>query len=156
MSAPKFGEEMALGHLASIDASLKELVALSKQRLARAAAPQRAENSERVASDSDLDSQYGDPEIKMNKMPRDWTGPNMKGRKMSQCPSAFLELAAGFFDWAADKAEEKNETYGSQNKPVAPLRRKDAALARGWALRNQNKPEQAQSADDGFGKPEPF
>src|SRR5262245_6364043 len=112
----------ALALLRSIDATLKQLLALSK--VARPA---------EIASDSDLDSQWGDPEIKQ-KDPRDWTGPTMKGRRFSQCSSEYLELLAKRLDFFADKAEAEGATTNS-GKPVAPYNRRDAARARGWAKR---------------------
>lgn len=114
------GDE-AVTLLRSIDASLKQLVGLL-----RVAKPKA------VASDRDLDSQWGDPTIKMAD-PRDWTGPPMKGRRFSECPSEYLEMLADRFDYFADQAEAKNELYNG--KPVAPYRRTDAARARGWAKR---------------------
>src|SRR6185312_5752273 len=104
-----------------IDASLKQLVA-----------QQRATAPKAVADDRDLDSQYGNPVVKFS--PRDWTGDRCTGRKMSDCPAPFLDLLAQTLDYFADQAEAKNELTTS-GKPVAPYKRKDAARARGWALR---------------------
>ncbi len=114
--------------LFSIDKSLKRIVALLEK-----AAPKP------VASDAELVGQYGDPEVKVSV--RKWTGPSMKGKRFSQCPAAFLDVLAEFFDWAAEKAEDTNETWN--NKPVAPYRRADAAKARGWAIRNRQQPPAA-------------
>ncbi len=118
--------------LKSIDASLKEILALSRQRTSRAASTGSGAGP-LTANDKDLDSQYGDPEVRM-KDPRDWTGPTMKGRKFSACPADYLEMYADKLDWMAGKSEdEKAMTKG--NKPLAPYQRKDAARARGWAAR---------------------
>ena len=65
---------IAIGLLQSIDATLKELLALSKSK--RAATP-AASN---VASDADLDSEHGD-ELVRAKMPKDWTGEDFKGAR---------------------------------------------------------------------------
>lgn len=111
--------------LASIDASLKQLV----RALVTTAPPE-------IADDRELDSQYGDPEVKF--LPRDWTGADMKGRHFSECPPEFLELLAKSFDYFAKKAEESGETTSS-GKPVATYKRKDAARARGWAKRNRER-----------------
>lgn len=114
----------ALTLLRSIDASLK---ALLRQQGGAPGAD--------VADDRDLDSQYGDPAVKFN--PRDWHGDSCKGLTMSQCPTEFLDLLAGTFDYFAKKAEASNETTTS-GKPVAPYKRKDAARARGWAARKRS------------------
>jgi hypothetical protein len=112
--------QRAVELLESIERLLKQLVAQG-----RTASP-------RVAPGRDLDGKHGDPEVRMRD-PRDWTGPSMKGRRFSECPAEYLDLLASRFDWMADQAESKNETYNG--KPVAPYRRSDAARARGWAKR---------------------
>jgi hypothetical protein len=85
-----------------------------------------------VASDKDLDGKYGDPEVRMRV--KDWSGPDMKGRKFSQCPAEFLELYADTLEWAAGKADENGEKTDS-GRPVSEYRRADARRARGWAAR---------------------
>lgn len=111
--------------LTSIDASLKTIArALVKTAPAE------------IADDRELDSQYGDPEVKFN--PRNWTGDDCKGRHMSECPPEFLDMLAETFDYFARRAEESNELT-SNGKPVAVYKRKDAARARGWAKRNRER-----------------
>lgn len=132
--------EETLTLLRSIDASLKQLVRQSQQ-----AAPKL------VADDADLDSKYGDPELKFT--PRDWQGDSYKGRKFSECPAPLLDLVADSLDYFARKSEEAGETTSS-GKPVAPYKRKDAARARGWAARvRAGRVPQAVAAggDAGFG-----
>ncbi len=103
--------------LKSIDASLKDLLALSKLK--------RAKEATANAPDADLDSQYGNPEIKA-KDPRDWTGPSMIGKRFSECPATYLDLLAERYDYVAgNEADEKKRNYV----------RLDAARARGWAAR---------------------
>lgn len=85
-----------------------------------------------VASDRDLDSQYGDPTVGFS--PRDWRGPAFKGRKFSACAPEFLDMLAETLDYLAGKAAEKNELTAG-GKSVADYKRKDAARARGWAKR---------------------
>jgi len=118
------GEPTALDYLKSIDATLKQLLVLSRQRTAK-------KTDHEVASDADLDGKYGNPEVRLN--PRDWPGPSCKGLRMSECPSEFLDMLAETFDYFAQKAEETGELYNG--KPTAPYKRKDAARARGWAAR---------------------
>lgn len=116
-----------------------------------------ASSSGEVASDRDLDSQYGDPEVRLNKMPRDWTGPSYKGRKFSECPPELLDMLADMFEYFAKKAEESGETHNG--KPVAPYKRKDAARARGWAKRIRDgkhtpaAPPTVPDFPDDFGAP---
>lgn len=149
MSAPKFGDEMALGLLTEIRDGIRELVALSKARLARTAPAQgRAENSERVASDADLDSAKGDEIVRMD--PRDWTGPSCKRKRMSECPSEFLEMYAGALDYFAEKNDEQGKMDNQGKQKASYWDRKAAARARGWAVRNRNKPA-TEPEDDGFG-----
>lgn len=118
--------------LGSIDASLRQIA-------------KHFQPAAEVADDRELDSQYGDPVVKFN--PRDWTGHNMKGRRMSECSPEFLDQLAGVFDYFAGQAEASGETTNS-GKLVAPYKRKDAARARGWAkrLRSGWKPARAASS----------
>ena len=117
--------EETLALLRSIDRSLKQLVgALGSSRPQGGAAV--------VAADADLDGQYGDPKVPFN--PRAWKGQSFKGRKFSECPAEFLDALAEAFDYLAGKAEENGETLNN-NKPAAPYKRRDAARARGWAVR---------------------
>lgn len=89
-----------------------------------------------VAPDSDLDGQWGDPTIR--KDPPRWQGQSYAGMPYSEAPAEYLEVLAGFLDWAASKSAEKNELT-SNGKPRADYLRKDAARARGWALRAARK-----------------
>ena len=138
-------ERKALDVLLDIDASLKTLVGLMRKSGPKPAAP-----------DSDLDSKWGDPELKF--IPRGWTGVPCKGFHFSECPPELLDLVAESLDYFADQAEAKDEKTTS-GKPVAPYKRKDAMRARGWAKRLREgwtKRETALPADD-FGQPDdPF
>ena len=126
--------EDALAVLRSIDASLRELVTIARGRAQKA-----------VASDRELDSKYGNPEVKFN--PRDWTGSSYKNCRMSECPADFLELLAETFDYFAVQAAAKNELT-DKGKPVADYKRMDAARARGWAKRvKEGRVPVAASAD---------
>ena len=85
----------------------------------------------RVASDADLDGQYGNPEVKA-KSPRDWTGESMQGRRFSECPAEYLDLVASRLDYFA---ETNAASENADDRKKAGYNRKDAALARGWAAR---------------------
>lgn len=79
-----------------------------------------------VASDRELDSQYGDPKVILD--PRDWPGESYKGGPMSAAPAEFLDLLADVLDRFADEeSDEKKKKY----------KRSDAAKARGWARRKR-------------------
>lgn len=115
--------EDVLKTLQSIDATLKAMLAASKAN--RAATVAQAIDPA-VASDADLDSQYGDPEVRVSKPIRGYVGESMKGRKFSECPPDYLDALASLFDWAATQ-ESDEKTKGHKLK--------DAARARGWARR---------------------
>ena len=139
------GQE-AIDLLRSIDATLKALVTFM-----RANAPKE------VASDSDLDSAYGDPIVRA-KDPRDWSHESQIGKPFSECPPEYLDLVAARLDFFADKAEAEG-TLTASGKPVAPYNRRDAARARGWARRlragwtsQDNGTAQMPHADEIFGQ----
>jgi hypothetical protein len=132
----------AIDILRSIDASLKQLLALS-----RVAKPKD------IAPDSDLDGKWGDPIVKASD-PRDWTGPSQKGKPFSQCSSEYLEMVASRLDYFADQAEKENKLT-SGGKPVAPYNRRDAARARGWAKRIREGWKPSAHAGNGNGQAPP-
>lgn len=85
-----------------------------------------------VATSYQLDAQWGDPVVREN--PRTWTGRSMVGNKFSECPPEYLDQLALRFDWLAKRDREENHV-DAKGRPRAPMRDKDAALARGWAAR---------------------
>lgn len=95
-----------------------------------------------VASDRDLDGQYGNPEVRTD--PKRWNGPTFKGRRYSECSPEFLDVLAEFLEWQGQQSDRKNERTNN-NKPVGDYRRQDAARARGWAKRiREGKVQQPQ------------
>jgi len=119
---------------------LEARLALVESRLG-GAAPGPSQGSvgpDAVASDYDLDGEYGDEIIK--KDPPRWKGESFAGCKMSQCSSEYLRQLAGFSDWKADKDTEQG-TYKNAKGETVPTKpqyaRKTAARARGWAKRNE-------------------
>lgn len=131
-----------LAALKSIDATLKELLVLSK--LKRAAAGKPAEAT--VADDADLDSQYGD-EILKAKMPKDWSGIDYKGAHMSECPSELLDMIAARSDYFAQQNDERGEK-DDQGRPKSLYDKRTARRARGWSARKRSgwkAPEAASS-----------
>lgn len=125
--------------LTSIDATLKELLVLSKAR--KTSVPGAA-----VASDRELDDpKWGDPIVKFD--PRDWTSGSCKGSHFSECPPGYLDLLAQSFDYFA----EKNDREGHKTDKDVPKSKYDrlaAAKARGWAARIRSgwKPPQMAEA----------
>lgn len=137
----------ALDLLASIDRSLKALVAIAQARSQRSGAA--GATTKAVASDRELDGKFGDPELKF--MPRDWTGASFKGSHFSECPPELLDMAAETFEYFARQADEKNERT-DKGKPVSDYKRLDAARARGWAARMRSgvhpRPQTTEAAGD--------
>ncbi len=107
--------------LRSIDASLKTLVAQASSQ------PQPPQPD--VASDADLDGQYGDPVVKARD-PREWSGETQVGKRFSECPSAYLDMVAARLDYFSSKL---GDTEDDRKKRLYNTR--DAARARGWAKR---------------------
>jgi len=78
------------------------------------------------ASDSDLDSQYGDEQIRFS--PKSFRGPDYTGKRMSQCSPEFLEALAEAMTYAANNPKPDKLKYVAGN-------RRSAARARTHARR---------------------
>jgi hypothetical protein len=152
-------EEMKQGldAIKSIAKSLAEIVVIMRA--------QKAAPGEEVASDAELDGNYGDPLIK--KDPRDWHGQSYVNKHFSDAPAEYLDMLASFCAWKAGKNEEdatdanKPATEREKAKKYARYARGDAARARGWALRKRNgweprKPAEEDSHDFGGGAADDF
>lgn len=90
-----------------------------------------------VATDYDMDGEYGDPVVFSD--PPQWLKrgkPAYKGKLFSDCPSDYLIAQAEFLEWKASKSAQD----GDQKREL--FCRADAARARGWARRNAGKPAQ--------------
>ena len=127
--------------LARLAADLAEAQAILHRaettlRAATGQAPHAVHAPVQVADDADLDGQWGNPEVRKN--PPRWQGQDCTGLKYSDCPPEFLDTLAGFLDWKAGKAEEKNDLT-ARGQPLAPMIRRDAARARGWSARIRAK-----------------
>ena len=88
----------------------------------------RAEGA--IAGRADLDS-GGDLVVAFDA--KSWKGESCKGKRMSECPSDFLDHLARAFQAMGDKDRAANTLY--KGKPSAPYQYRKAALCRGWALR---------------------
>lgn len=106
--------------LTSIDTTLKHLLGLAESRK-----NPKVEESPQIDPPVNLDSERGDFAVKA-KDPRDWTGPPMTGRKLSECPATYLDLLAERYDFFNQKETDP------QKRKYNTL---DAARARGWAAR---------------------
>ncbi len=113
--------------LRSIDATLKELLALSKSK--RAATPAPVGAWPPVATDADLDGPHGDPIVKF--LPRDWTGDEYRQQPFSATTPEFLDALAKAYDYFYQKKLAEND-------PKAKWEALSAARARGWAQRLRN------------------
>lgn len=135
-------QQMICSLLTSIDGSLKKLVAIAEKRKA-------GDNvGKEIASDADLDGQYGDPVIRRD--PKRWTGESYVGSRFSETTPEYLEEVASFKDWQAQQDDKKGD---DESRKKAHWNRKDAARARGWAKRLRERPptrrqETSEPADD--------
>lgn len=108
-----------------------------------------------VAPDSDLDSEYGDEEIK--KDPPRWKGDTFAPCHMSEASADYLDCYAEFKDYCAEKDTEKANELGASGDDeeakkklkYAGYGRKSARRARGWAarLRSGWKPPVSQQTN---------
>jgi hypothetical protein len=123
-------EAEILATLKSIDQSLRTLVVIAQKKAEARVVQAASKPGPLIASDVDLDGQYGDPEVKA-KDPRDWSGDPMQGRRFSECPADYLELVAERKDYFVSQNAQSTD----EEKKKAKYDRLDAARARGWAKR---------------------
>lgn len=109
--------------------ALDSLLTFAQER-AKRTAPGAA--GKPLASDADLDGQYGDPII-VAKDPRDWSGDSMKGKHFSECPAEYLDMVADRLDYFSSQLGT-----GPEDTKKRGYNMKDAARARGWAVRQRN------------------
>jgi hypothetical protein len=114
--------------LQNIDRSLDALVGL-----ARKTAGVTVGAGEPVhAGDTELDQPDADELVKVK--PRDWSGDDFKGTRMSQCPPAFLEQLALVYDYFAKK-NDADGAVDAKGRPKSFYDQRTARRARGWATR---------------------
>jgi hypothetical protein len=92
------------------------------------------------ASDKDLDSPRGDPQVKF--MPREYVGPDLKGRRFSQCTPEALDVLAERLTYTSTHPREGKEKFAKYDAD-------DARRARSWArrLRNGWKPPRSEAPE---------
>lgn len=100
-----------------------------------------------VANDRELDSTFGNPEIRKDPTAKYWSGKSYVGKKYSMCPPDYLNALAEYLTACAFMTEKENNP---DKLKYAGYNRKDAARARGWALRNAGKPLKSRPAADVF------
>jgi hypothetical protein len=123
-------QEQILGELVRIRKAMEALALHlgAGQRAAAQGGNGSAPAAGAVASDRDLDGQYGDRKVGFD--PKAWAGEgSFKGARMSECPPDFLDAYADALD---DLASRKD---GDEAKWT----RLDAARARGWAKRKRTQ-----------------
>lgn len=126
-----------------LEKKLDQLLALfSKNASARAATPPTSAGIE-VASDAELDSLRGNPEVRF--IPRRWSGADCKGKRYSECEPEFLDMLAEALEWFAQREEESGAVDKNGN-PKSKWTRLDASRARGWAARR--KADRGDAMDD--------
>lgn len=115
-------------------AALARIEAIARAALGQA--PHAIHAPPQIADDADLDSQWGNPSV--FKDPPKWEGPSYAGAKFSDCPPDFLDTLAGFLAWRARKCDEEGKT-AKNGQPQSVYLLRDAARARGWAVRARAK-----------------
>lgn len=117
-----------LDQLRSIDATLKELLLLSKSK--RAAVAAAVPPTSPIATDAELDSEYGDEPVKFK--PKAWTGDFTKGQRMSECSPEFLDQLAAAHDYFATKNAADPTRAGYEVRSARRARGFAARLRAGW------------------------
>ena len=92
--------QQAIDLLVSINAGIQELI--------RRSGPAASGSGPVLADARDLDSQYGDPQVKF--LPRDWHGDNFKGCNFSACTPELRDQLAEAVEYFERKDEESGAT----------------------------------------------
>lgn len=85
-----------------------------------------------VATDYDLDCEWGNEDIRKDIKEKYWAGESQIGRRMSECPAEFLDGYARYKDASAHMNEKSGD---ADRAKYIGYDRKSAARARGWAAR---------------------
>ena len=117
-----------------LEKKLDQLLALFSKGASARVPTATATGGIEVASDAELDSMRGNPEVRF--IPRRWTGADCKGKRYSECEAEFLDMLAEALEWFAQREEESGAVDKNGN-PKSRWTRIDAARARGWAARRR-------------------
>jgi hypothetical protein len=135
--------EQILTRISGLEAKVDRLLShLGADRQAQSASDGGA-----VAPLSDIRGERGDVEFK--KDPPRWKGTPLAPIRASQCPPEYLEIAAGFFDFKADKPRPGKEDFAKYD-------RLNAARCRRWAIEIREgrvKQEPIRDREDGPSPP---
>lgn len=112
-----------------------ELKKLNATMTATRASAAPAASADAAATDVELDGSWGDPVIKSD--PKRWTGPSYVGCHFSESNPEYLDEVAKFKDWQASKDDQSGAVDG-KGRPKSNWSKKEASLARGWAVRLRN------------------
>jgi hypothetical protein len=115
-----------------LDTLLAQLRANNGAGASASVAMPPASSGHEVATDADLDSPRGNPEVRF--VPRRWSGAEHKGKRFSECEPEFLDMLAEAYEWFAQRDDESNAVDKNGN-PKSRWSRLDASRARGWAAR---------------------
>lgn len=77
-----------------------------------------------------------DPIVKL--LPRNWSGPDLRGKHFSECPPNFLGMTAHLLDSFADKNADDPDP---QKQKFAKWDRENAEAARRWRAKLEGKPD---------------
>lgn len=99
-----------------------------------------------IASDQDLDGQYGNPAVRFELKEKYWPGDSFVGYTFSECPPEYLDATARYLDACVYMANKSGDEEAIKK---ATYKAKDAARARGWAKRIRAGWEPA-AQPDGF------
>lgn len=121
---------------AILDEILTAVLALKQPPVSRPAGDDAA-----VASDTELDGEWGDPVLK--KSPPRWKGRDLASKRYSQLTEEELDCVIGFLEWKRDKNREEVAAAVKSGDAAAQAKAekgvmyavKDAARARGWLRR---------------------
>lgn len=121
--------------LTRLEAKIDEV--LMMVRAMRSSAPPRATaGAVQVADDADLDSQYGDEQIRKMPSPKYWNGADYTNENMSSLPSDFLRAYAKYKSACAYMTRKNGDP---EKLKYADYDDKSARRALGWAARNEGK-----------------
>lgn len=124
MSPDEYNKQV-LGELVAIHKNTDEILKLMRAGARMA----QSGNGPSVASDADLDGQYGNEPYRFDPKEKYWEGDSFIGCRPSECSVDYLDAQAKYLDACAFMARKN----GDDKK--AGYKEKDAARARGWAKR---------------------
>lgn len=153
-------EALILAKLAVIEAKLDQILAGGAGGAASpAGGASRGEHvGGKVATDRDLDGQYGDPSIRKDPPAKYWEGASYTNYKMSEVQEPdYLDALAKYLDACAYMASKDagNGVEVEKNTKSAKFKVLDASRARGWAARLRARGAQQPPAQNDWNDAQP-